>query len=133
MAIVSLVMKMYKKLMMILLLCLTLTNVSAIAQDEKQYFEILGDSKDPAQAYQAKRDLIKDYQTLVEGLDSYCISEAIQYNLVTANNVSYENHTIKIILGDGLGPQLKGELASDYCQGDEKTVETHFFFWELFQ
>lgn len=124
---------MYKKIMIILLLCLTLTNVSAIAQDDKQYFEICGDTTNPNQAYQVKNDLIKDYQKLVEGLETNCISEAIRYNLITNSNISYENHTIKIILGDGQGPKLKGELATNYCQPNEQPIETHFFLWELFQ
>ena len=81
-----------------------------------------------------KNQLIQEFQTLVEGLDETQYRKAIQTNLPISDTIEYDDDTIKIVLGDGKGVLLAGELKTDYCQGSEKKpLETKFFLLELFE
>ena len=127
-------MKMSKKLLTILLLTLTVFNVQTVAKEQKQYFKIYADSQNEQEAYKVKNQLIQEFQTLVEGLDETQYRKAIQTNLPISDTIEYDDDTIKIVLGDGKGVLLSGELKTDYCQGsDKKPLETKFFLLELFE
>lgn len=127
-------MKMSKKLLTILLVALTVFNVHTVAKEQKQYFKIYANSQNEQEAYKVKNQLIQEFQTLVEGLDETQYRKAIQTNLPISDTIEYDDDTIKIVLGDGKGVLLAGELKTDYCQGSEKKpLETKFFLLELFE
>lgn len=122
---------MYKKIMIVFLALLCFSNASVLAKDEKFYFKIYGDTNDPQQAYQTKNELIASFRQLVVGLDQSQYHQAMQDYFSKETAMNYEDHTLSVVLGDGQGKMVEGELKTDYCQADD-TIETHFFFWELF-
>lgn len=125
---------MSKKILMVILLVLTLTNMQTVARDETQYFKIYADSQNSQEAYRVKNALIEEFQSLVTGLDESQYHQAIEANLAVNERQTYQANTIIITLGDGQGVMLSGTLEVDYCAAAAKApLETHFFFWELFQ
>lgn len=121
---------MYKNILIALLLCLNFAQVKATTNDE--YFLIYGDSQNPKEAYTIKKQLISEYEELVKGLDKSDISKAIEISLVS-EHVTYDNHTLVIVVGDGKGDILKGKLKADYCVIEKDEIETEFFFKKLWQ
>lgn len=119
---------MYKKIMIVFLIFLTFTNLKVVAQDHRQYFQIVGDSNYSEDVYRVKNELIHSFQDLVMGLDESEYSAAIKNTLPEDERISYKNHTVTIVLGDGMGKVLEGELKTNYCFKDSESIETHFFF-----
>lgn len=121
---------MYKNILIALLLCINFQNTFATNYDET--FMIYGDSKNIKEAYEVKRQLIKEYQDLVKGLDEKDYSKAISDCLVE-ENCRYENHTLYVYVGDGKGEVLSGKLKTNYCEIKKDEIETHFFFKKIWQ
>lgn len=104
-----------------------------LASDGKQYFKIVADKDSPQTAYQVKNELIASFQELVMGLDESEYSFAIENNLEETSRIFYDHSTITVVLGNGDGIILEGELKTNYCVKERENIETHFFFWEIFQ
>ena len=47
--------------------------------------------------------------------------------------VSFDNQTLKIVVGDGNGKVLRGKLKTNYCRIEKEELETHFFFKKIWQ
>ena len=124
-------MDMYKKMMIVFLVFLSFSNLHALAQDDRQYFKIYGDSQHTKQTYEVKNELIATYQQLVMGLETDEYSAALKNFFANHEQIEYKNHTLTMILGDGQGVVLEGELKTNYCAKESEEIETHFFFWEL--
>ena len=110
-----------------------LMNLHVIAQDETRYFVIYGDSHQIYNIYEAKNELINAYQDLVIGLNVEEYEKAIDCYTQSHDAVSYQNRTVTLVLGDGSGEMIQGKLKTNYCPDTDAHLETHFFFWELFQ
>ena len=81
-------------------------------------YEIYDDSNDSS-VFEVKRELFDWYDSLVSRVDDVYIGELLENELDTFdyNNVSieYDNHVITLVIGDGFGYYIKGELVEETC------------------
>ena len=119
-----------KNIIIALLIVLNVNNVVAKSNDYD--FMIYGDSKNLVDVYEVKKDLLKEYKMLIEGLDEIYIEEAIQ-ECLNNESVSFENRTLIVLIGDGKGKKIGGKLKANYCEIEKEDLETEFFFKKLWQ
>ena len=116
----------------IIALLLVLNIQSVVAKSNDYDFMIYGDSQGVLDIYEVKEDLLREYKTLIEGLDEIYIEEAIKECLVV-DHVSFENQTLVIVLGDGKGRKIGGPLKANYCEIEKEDLQTEFFFKKIWQ
>jgi len=121
----------YKKFVIVILLVLGICNINVEAKEKEYRFIIIGDSGATYDLYEAKQQLIDCFQELTKGVDAKYYDQLINDYIIVKDNFSFENAVITIILGDGNGKQIEGELKRDYCTNRE--IETKVFLFELFK
>lgn len=84
------------------------------------------ESSDIALMYEYKNKIIEDYSKMILGMKE---DEIISDLLLLYPEMSYENHCLTYVIGDGKGKQISGELKSNYCDVE---VKPKSFFEELF-
>lgn len=130
---------MWRKGMVVVLMLLALsTPTVASEQREGIYFEITAATeinKDVEEAYVYKNNVIDIFQELAKGIDKDNYYKVIidNLNLFKSENVvvEYEHPNLIIIMGEGEGTTITGELRVDYCV--KEITRTKFFIHEIFR
>ena len=124
------VIRMFKNILICLLLVLNVNQVHAANKIPE--FVIYGSSTNIKEVYDIKKQLLKEYEQLVMGLDEEDYIIAIK-DYLNYEQVSFDNQTLKIVVGDGNGKVLRGKLKTNYCRIEKEELETHFFFKKIWQ
>lgn len=92
------------------------------------------DASDLMYMYRVKENLIDKYESLVfnvnENYHKQTIIDNLDYFDGTDYQAYYKNDEIFIIIGDGKGKTISGDLRRSSC--DSKPVRVQFFFSEFF-
>lgn len=97
--------------------------LSVHAQNEEPQYKIIANSNqdsDIKEMYDMKTSLLKDYKEWVKGVDNKDQALADHQNDYHA---TYKQGIYQIILGQGQGKTLTGELKVNYCEST-KDIET---------
>lgn len=119
-----------KKIVFIILAAFFCVNVQAKSH-EPQY-KIVGNSysdEDIHEIYQVKTSLLKDYKEWVQGVndkDQALIDHQKEYQ------ATYKKGIYEIILGEGKGKTLTGDLKVNYCESTQDIQTKSLFFDWLF-
>ena len=119
-----------KKIMIIIILVLMFTS-STYAFSTTPRYKIISSSlndQDIKEMYEVKEKLLKDYRRWSEGvddLDQVLVDHCNEYDAV------YENHTYLIILGEGKGKSIEGDLKVNYCESS-KEIQKKSLIVEIF-
>lgn len=116
---------MFRKSFCGLILALTLSNTTGPLM-----FSITASNQDIEsikEMYAYKNELIVMYQDMITGVSE---EEVIDDLLTLYPNMSYENNKIKLVLDEGKGKTITGELKKDYCDVEIKPTS---FFGKLFK
>lgn len=106
---------MYRKIFCTLLIGLSLSRQTIPAT-----FNITANSnnkEDIEIMYQYKNEIIKHYQDMITGMDE---EDVLKDMVIIYPNMYYENHQLYLIIGEGQGKTIKGELKKDYCEVEIK-------------
>ena len=119
-----------KKIIIVILFLMLLTGVEA-KKEEPRYIIISSSYNDGdiEYMYEVKNQLIKDYASWVKGVDD-------KYQVLADHtyvyNAIYNNGVYKIVLGEGNGKTLEGELKVSYCESTTQIKKKSLLFDWLF-
>lgn len=119
-----------KKIVLIVLIVLLCT--TAYAKSEEPKYKIVSQSykeSDIKEMYDVKTQLLKDYKIWAEGVDDkdqVLADHQEEYNAIYKQGVYY------IVLGDGMGKTLSGDLKVNYCESTKEIKKRSFLFEWLF-
>lgn len=119
-----------KRLVIIILFFMLLSGVTAKVE-EPRYIIISSsyNEKDIKYMYEVKNHLLKDYAVWVKGVDDkYQVLADHEY----VYNADYKNGIYKIVLGEGKGKELKGELRVSYCDSVKQIKKKSILFDWIF-
>ena len=122
--------KFMKKIIIFLLIMMNLTSVCAV--NETPRYKIIGSSyqqEDIDEMYKVKDQLLLNYKKWVKGVDDvYQVLADHQSDY----HATFKQGVYKIILGEGKGKTLSGELKVNYCESTEDIETKSFLFDWLF-
>lgn len=116
-----------KKLIFIILVCMLCVSVEAKSQNPK--YKIISNSykqEDINEMYEIKNELLIDYKEWVKGVDNPDQALADHQDDYYA---TFKQGVYTIILGDGLGKSLTGDLKVNYCE-TTKDLKTKSLIWD---
>ena len=119
-----------KKVLFILLA--SMLCVSVQARSHEPQYKIISNSysdEDIQNMYQTKESLLKDYKEWVKGVydkNQVLIDHQKDYQ------AQYNNGIYQIILGEGKGKELTGELKASYCESTKDIQSKSILFDWLF-
>ena len=119
-----------KKLVVIVLIGFLFISVKA--KSEEPQYKIISHSyqeEDIKEMYKIKNELLKDYKEWVKGVndkDQVLADHQNDYHAI------YKQGVYEIILGDGKGKSLSGELKVNYCESTQDIEKKSFLFDWLF-
>ena len=116
-----------KKLIFIILVCMLCVSVEAKSQNPK--YKIISNSykqEDINEMYEIKNELLIDYKEWVKGVDNPDQALADHHDDYHA---TFKQGVYTIILGDGLGKSLTGDLKVNYCE-TTKDLKTKSLIWD---
>ena len=116
-----------KKLIFIILVCMLCVSVEAKNQNPK--YKIISNSykqEDINEMYEIKNELLIDYKEWVKGVDTPDQALADHQDDYHA---TFKQGVYTIILGDGLGKSLTGDLKVNYCE-TTKDLKTKSLIWD---
>lgn len=119
-----------KKIIFILLVGMLCISVEA-KENEPQY-KIIANSynqKDIDEMYKIKNDLIKDYKEWSIGVSN---KDQVLADHTSNYNATYQQGVYCIILGEGKGKSIEGELKVNYCESTKDIQKKSFIFDWLF-
>jgi hypothetical protein len=122
---------MYKKIIITIITIISVFNINVGAKNKTFRYLIIGDSNNNQEVYKLKDDLIYSFQAITTGLDETYFEQTIIDYIKDKEDFNYASNTITIVLGDGKGQKLEGELKTNYCENKE-TIKTRVFLFELF-
>lgn len=119
-----------KKVIFIVLIGMLFVSVEAKSQ-EPQYKIIANSNQesDIQEMYEVKNNLLKDYKEWVKGVnnkDQVLADHQLDYH------ATYKQGIYCIVLGDGKGKTLSGELKVNYCESTQDIETKSFLFDWLF-
>ncbi len=116
-----------KKLIFIILVCMLCVSVEAKSQNPK--YKIISNSykqEDINEMYEIKNELLIDYKEWVKGVDNPNQALADHQDDYHA---TFKQGVYTIILGDGLGKSLTGDLKVNYCE-TTKDLKSKSLIWD---
>lgn len=116
-----------KKIVFVILVCMLCVSVEAKSQNPK--YKIISHSykqTDIDEMYEIKNQLLIDYKEWVKGVDDPEQALADHQNDYQA---TFKLGVYTIILGDGKGKSLTGDLKVNYCE-TTKDIETKSLIWD---
>lgn len=116
-----------KKIVFIILVCMLCVSVEAKSQNPK--YKIISNSlkqEDIQKMYDIKNQLLIDYKEWVKGVDN---PEQALADHQSDYQATYKQGVYTIILGDGEGKSLTGDLKVNYCE-TTKDIETKSLIWD---
>ena len=119
-----------KKIIIVsILMCML--GISVNAKENVPRYKIVSSSyeqKDIKEMYEIKNRLIEDYAKWVKSVDDY---HQVLADHTYVYNATYHNGVYIIVLGNGKGKTLKGELKVSYCEST-KQIKKKSLLFELF-
>lgn len=119
-----------KKLIVIVLLGILCVSVQAKSEDPK--YKIIAHSmqdKDIEEMYHVKSQLLKDYKEWAKGVDH---KEQVLVDHQKDYHAIFKQGVYTIVLGDGKGKTLTGDLKVNYCEStkdiEKKSLLLEWFF-----
>ena len=120
-----------KKLIFIILVCMLCVSVEAKSQNPK--YKIISNSykqEDINEMYEIKNELLIDYKEWVKGVDNPDQALADhQADHQDDYHATFKQGVYTIILGDGLGKSLTGDLKVNYCE-TTKDLKSKSLIWD---
>ena len=119
-----------KKVIVFLLFIFLLFDVSA--RDKIPKYKIISNSNsqnDIKEMYAVKNNLIKDYKIWSKSVDDI---DQVLYDHQYLYNAVYDKGIYLIILGEGKGKELTGELKANYCESTKDIQKKSLLFGWLF-
>lgn len=119
-----------KKGLCILLIGMLCMSVQAKSQ-EPQY-KIIANSNQEAdikEMYKIKDQLLEDFKGWVKGVDN---KEQVLADHQSDYQATYKQGVYKIVLGEGKGKSLSGEMKVNYCESTKDIETKSFLFGWLF-
>ena len=116
-----------KKLIFIILVCMLCVSVEAKSQNPK--YKIISNSykqEDINEMYEIKNELLIDYKEWVKGVDN---PDQALTDHQDDYHATFKQGVYTIILGDGLGKSLTGDLKVNYCE-TTKDLKTKSLIWD---
>lgn len=106
---------MFRKLFCTFLIGMTLSNPTST-----KTFNIIANSnskEDITTMYQYKNDIIRSYQEMITGVEE---EEVMKDLTLLYPQMRYENNQLVLMIGEGKGKNISGELKKDYCEVEIK-------------
>lgn len=103
--------------------------ISVEAKNQQPRYQIIGNSyqqEDIDQMYQIKNELLKDYKEWVKGVDN---QEQALADHQDDYQATFQQGIYQIVIGQGQGKTLTGELKVNYCESRED-IETKSLLWD---
>ena len=119
-----------KKIVVVILLCMLCVGVQARSEEPK--YKIISHSfqdKDIQEMYEVKTRLLKDYKEWVQGVYN---KEQVLVDHQKDYHATFKQGVYTIVLGDGKGKSLSGELKVNYCESSQDIKKKSLFFDWLF-
>ncbi len=116
---------MFRKIFCTFLIGMTLSNPTS-----SKTFSIVANSntkEDIAEMYQYKNEIIGSYQEMITGVSE---DEVMEDLTLLYPQMNYENNQLVLVIGEGKGKRISGELKKDYCEVD---VKPKSFIGSLFE
>ncbi len=101
------------------------------ARNEEPKYKIISNSYeqgDIKKMYDIKNELLKDYKEWSKGVDN---KDQVLADHQDNYNATYKQGIYKIVIGEGKGKTLTGDLKSNYCEST-KDIKTKSFIFDLF-
>lgn len=120
-----------KNLIIIILSCFLCIQVSANEQIPK--YKIIANSNqhnDILKMYEIKNNLVSDYKIWTKSIDD---KQQALYDHLEEYNATYENNIFLIVIGEGKGKELTGQLKNNYCETTKDIKKRSFIFDFLFK
>lgn len=106
--------------------------ISVHAKSQEPQYKIIAHSNqesDIQKLYQIKDQLLKDYKIWVKGVDN---KDQVLADHQSDYHATYKQGVYMIVLGDGKGKSLSGELKVNYCDSTEDIETKSLLFDWLF-
>lgn len=106
--------------------------VSAQAKSQEPQYKIIANSyeqNDIEYMYKIKNDLIKDYKEWSIGVSN---KDQVLADHVKQYNATYQQGVYYIVLGEGKGKSIEGELKVNYCESTKDIQKKSLIFDWLF-
>ncbi|WP_050636940.1 hypothetical protein [Candidatus Stoquefichus sp. SB1] len=119
-----------KKIIFVLLVGMLCVSVQAKSQEPK--YKIIANSNqesDIKEMYKIKDQLLLDFKQWVKGVDN---KDQVLADHQSDYHATFKQGVYKIILGEGKGKTLSGELKVNYCESTEDIETKSFLFDWLF-
>lgn len=119
-----------KKIIFVLLVGMLCVSVQAKSQEPK--YKIIANSNqesDIKEMYKIKDQLLLDFKQWVKGVDN---KDQVLADHQSDYQATFKQGVYKIILGEGKGKTLSGELKVNYCESTEDIETKSFLFDWLF-
>ncbi|MEG0275870.1 MAG: hypothetical protein RR630_02475 [Coprobacillus sp.] len=103
--------------------------VSVHAKSQEPQYKIIANSNsesDIKEMYEVKKDLLESYKEWVKGVDD---KDQVLADHQTDFDATYKQNEYKVILGQGKGKSLSGEMKVNYCEST-KDIETKSFLFD---
>ena len=116
-----------KNIVILLLLCGMISNVNAV--EFMPRYKIIASSnykKDIEYMYEVKNNLLKEYSLSVKGVDN---KKQVLLDHLDDYNAVYKDDKYVIVIGEGKGHYIEGELRTHYCESS-KDIKKKSFIWE---
>ena len=118
-----------RKVVVVILFLMLLTSANAkLVEPRYVIVSSTYSDEDIKEMYDIKNSLLKDYAIWVKGVDDkYQVLADHEY----VYNADYCDGVYKIVLGEGKGKELKGELRVSYCTSTTQ-IKKKSLIYELF-
>lgn len=119
-----------KKLICILLIGMLCVSVQA--KSNEPHYKIIANSnqeKDIKEMYKIKTDLLKDFKEWSKGVDN---KDQVLADHQSDYNAIYKQGEYIIVLGNGKGKSISGEMKANYCESTKDIETKSFLFGWLF-
>ena len=75
------------------------------------------DNSSISQVFEVKKELFKQFDELTARVDSIYVGDLLENGTFTIENtsISYKDYTVTVIIGDGLGSYIHGDLVQESC------------------
>lgn len=116
----------------VFLILMSFLCLSVHAKNEEPKYKIIANSNqdsDIKEMYEIKTSLLKDYKEWVKGVDN---KDQALADHQSHYHATYQQGVYQIILGQGKGKSLSGELKVNYCESTEDIETKSLLFDWLF-
>jgi len=120
------------KKMIVVIILIGMLCIGVHARSQEPQFEIIANSyqeTDIKKMYEVKSQLIEDYKIWVKGVKD---KDQVLADHTNEYHATYKQGVYKIVLGEGKGKSLKGDLKVNYCESTKDIETKSFLFGWLF-